>query len=109
MTKKKETAKHANASTWQKGKSGNPGGRSPRVTEDGKTLAQLIRGRTQELVDRAFVISLSPATDPKDALVGIFGLLDRGWGKPKEQEDPNGGGKDDLGKALLELIARLPS
>lgn len=108
MAEKKDTTKHANAATWQKGKSGNPGGRSPRVGPNGETLVQLCRARTAELVQRAFDISLSPNTDPKDALFGIFGLLDRGWGKPKEQEDP-GGGKDDLGKALLELIAKLPS
>lgn len=94
--------------TWKKGQSGNPGGRSPRVGPNGETLATLIRGRTKELVDRAFEVSLAKDTEPKDALAGIFGLLDRGWGKPKEQEAP-GGGKDDLGKALLELISRLPS
>lgn len=105
---KKDTKKHANAATWSKGKSGNPGGRSPRVGPNGETLVQLCRAKTADLVTRAYEIAMNPATDPKDALVGIFGLLDRGWGKPKEQEDP-GGGKDDLAKVLLELIAKLPS
>lgn len=107
MTVKKEKPR-TGPKTWKPGQSGNPGGRSPRVGPNGETLAQLVRGRSKELVDRAFEIALDKATEPKDALVGIFGLLDRGWGKPKEQEDP-GGGKDDIGKALLELIARLPS
>lgn len=78
---------NANKTTWAKGKSGNPGGRSPRVGPNGETLAELIRGRTLELVERAFDIALSPATETKDATSAIFGLLDRGWGKPKESVD----------------------
>lgn len=94
--------------TWKKGQSANPGGRSPRVGPNGETLAQLCRARTAELVQRAFDISLSPATDPKDALAGIFGLLDRGWGKPKEMNE-DGSDKPDLAATLAQLIAKLPS
>lgn len=99
--------KHKNGKTWAPGKSGNPGGRSPRVGPNGETLVQLCRARTKELVDHAFAVSLSPTTDPKDALTGIFGLLDRGWGKPAEQEAP-GDGKVDLAQVLAQLIAKLP-
>lgn len=86
MTEKKPKPR-SGSTTWKKGQSGNPGGRSPRVGPNGETLAQLIRARTVELVDRAFEISLDRMTEPKDALAGIFGLLDRGWGKPKESVD----------------------
>lgn len=99
--------KHTNDKTWKPGKSGNPGGRSPKVGPNGETLVQLCRAKTKELVDRAFEISLHPATDPKDALTGIFGLLDRGWGKPAEQEAP-GDGKVDMAAILAQLIAKLP-
>lgn len=73
--------------TWAKGQSGNPGGRSPRVGPNGETVAQLCRGMTAELVERAKQIALSPMTENKDALAAIFGLLDRAWGKPKESVD----------------------
>lgn len=79
--------KHANGSTWQKGKSGNPGGRSPRVGPNGETIAQLCRAKTKELVDRAVEIALDKGAEHKDALTAIFGLLDRGWGKPTEHVD----------------------
>lgn len=107
MAAKKDTAKHANKTTWGKGKSGNPGGRSPRVGPNGETLVQLCRAKTLALVERAEQIALSPVTDPKDALTAIFGLLDRGWGKPKEAEDGEGK-KDDLATVLSQLIAKLP-
>jgi hypothetical protein len=90
MTKKKEKSGHeskANEKTWGKGVSGNPGGRSPRVGPNGETLAAMIRGRTLEIVNRAFDVALSPATETKDVLIACFGLLDRGWGKPKETMD----------------------
>ncbi len=103
----KKPKPRSGATTWKKGQSGNPGGRSPRVGPNGETLAQLIRGRTKELVDRAFDLSLSPATEPKDALAGIFGLLDRGWGKPKEQNE-DGSDKPDLAQTLAKLIEKLP-
>jgi hypothetical protein len=93
--------------TWEKGKSGNPGGRSPRVGPNGETLAALCRAKSNSLVDRAYEIAMDKATDPKDALVAIFGLLDRGWGKPKDASE--GDGKADIAKALSQLIASLPS
>lgn len=83
------TPKKANpgSSRFKKGQSGNPGGRSPRVGPNGETVAQLCRGMTAELVERAKQIALSPMTENKDALAAIFGLLDRAWGKPKESVD----------------------
>lgn len=103
----KDPAKHKNAATWGKGKSGNPGGRSPRVGPNGETLTQLCRAKTAALIDRAYEIALNKATEPKDALTAIFGLLDRGWGKPKEADEGEGG-KADLNKVLSDLIAKLP-
>ncbi len=51
--------------TWEKGKSGNPGGRSPRVGPNGESIAELCRGMTLELVHRARDIALSTSTEPK--------------------------------------------
>lgn len=108
MTEKKKPKPRSGATTWKKGQSGNPGGRSPRVGPNGETLAELIRARTKELVDRAFEVSLHKATEPKDALAGIFGLLDRGWGKPKDREEGEGSKADDIATVLGKLIDKLP-
>lgn len=78
---------NCNKTTWKPGKSANPGGRSPVVGPNGETLTALCRAKSPELVQRAFEIALDKATEHKDALVAIFGLLDRGWGKPKESVD----------------------
>lgn len=85
--KDKKPKPRGNATSWKKGQSGNPGGDTPRIGPNGEKLTDLIRGRTLELVNRAFEIALDRATEPKDALVACFGLLDRGWGKPKESVD----------------------
>ena len=85
MTERKKS--QGGKTHWQKGRSANPGGRSPRVGPNGESIAELIRGRTKELIDCAFEIALNPSTETKDALSAWFGLLDRGWGKPKESVD----------------------
>src|SRR5690606_21671068 len=76
--------KHVSSTSFKKGQSGNPGGRSPRVGPNGETITQLCRAKTKELVDRAVEIALDKGAEHKDALTAIFGLLDRGWGKPTE-------------------------
>lgn len=77
-------SKHTSSTSFKKGTSGNPGGRSPKVGPNGETIVQLCRAKTGELIKRAFDIAMSPATESKDALAACFGLLDRGWGKPTE-------------------------
>ena len=72
---------------WEPGKSGNPGGRSPRVGPNGETIAQLCRGHTAVLVQLALDIATDRRLEAKERLPAIFGLLDRGWGKPKESVD----------------------
>jgi hypothetical protein len=87
MTDTNEPKPHSGPKTWKPGQSGNPGGRSPRVGPNGETIVQLCRAKTGELIERAAAIALDPAAEHKDALTAIFGLLDRGWGKPKESVD----------------------
>lgn len=106
-TPKKPNATHANDKSWKKGQSGNPGGRSPRIGPNGETLTQLCRGHTADLVKRAYDIAMNTATEPKDALVAIFGLLDRGWGKPKGDDD-DGSKKEDMASVLSKMIDKLP-
>ncbi len=72
---------------FQKGVSGNPGGRAVRVGPNGETLVKMARCLTQQALDTVKEVMLSKTTEPKDRLTAAFGLLDRGWGKPKESVD----------------------
>lgn len=84
--------KHANGSTWQKGKSGNPGGRSPRIGPNGETAAQLARMHTAEAIQTLAEGLKAPEWQIRVACSQA--LLDRGWGKPTEFVDAKveGGG-----------------
>jgi len=68
---------------FQKGQSGNPGGR-PKVTAEVKALA---RQHTQAAI-RALVAALQ---DPKTAVPAAVALLDRGYGKPAQSLTGEGG------------------
>lgn len=88
--------KHANAASFQPGKSGNPGGRSPRVGPNGETIAQLARAHTVEALATLVAICNGEVGTPdkknaaitlieaKDRISAANAILDRGWGKPTE-------------------------
>lgn len=76
--------KHSNATTFQKGKSGNPGGRSPRIGPNGETAAQLARQHTAEAIQTLADVCNNKGAEPRDRIAAAQGLLDRGWGKPTE-------------------------
>jgi hypothetical protein len=95
-----------NATSFQPGQSGNPGGRSPKVGPNGETITQLCRAKTAKLIERAYEIALSKTTDPKDALAAIFGLCDRGWGRPKESVDIDASVKGS-GVPIIQIV-RMP-
>lgn len=84
MTEKKTKAGKT-ATTWAKGQSGNPGGRSPRVGPNGETVAELARTHTKEAID-ALVRVVKNDSHPQQ-VNAANALLDRGWGKPKESMD----------------------
>lgn len=77
-------SKHANSASFQKGKSGNPGGRSPRVGPNGETIAQLARGHTAEALATLVEICNGKGNEPRDRIHASNAILDRGWGKAKE-------------------------
>jgi hypothetical protein len=77
------------STTFEKGKSGNPGGRSPRIGPNGETAAQLARKHTVEAIE-----CLVEVTNDKRAMAiarvsAANALLDRGWGKPTEYVEAN--------------------
>lgn len=79
--------KHKNKTTWEKGRSGNPGGRSPRLTPDGRSLTELCRANTVDAVNTLKELMLNAGVEPKDRITAAIALLDRGWGKPTEKVD----------------------
>lgn len=103
----KEKTPHAGPTTWTEGQSGNPGGRSPRVGPNGETITQLCRAQTAPLIARAVEIALDKKAEHKDALAAVFGLLDRGWGKPKESVDIDANVKGS-GVPIIQII-RMPA
>lgn len=87
-----DNSKHANKTSFQKGQSGNPGGRSPRVGPNGETAAQLARLHTAEAIQCLAAGLVAPEWPVRIACSQA--LLDRGWGKPTEFVDAKveGGG-----------------
>jgi len=97
--------KHANSASFQKGKSGNPGGRSPRVGPNGETWTQLARGRTVAHEERLHQLCMH--SDPEIALKALALWLPHAWGAPPKAGEDNAG-KPDLAEVMAQLIAKLP-
>jgi len=69
---------------FEKGQSGNPGGRRPGVC----ALLQKRYGKNGEkLFAELGTLAFDPETDPHVRVKALSTLLDRGWGKPKETHE----------------------
>lgn len=73
--------------TFKKGQSGNPGGRSPRVGPNGETLTQLARAHTADALQVLVDVATDKMADANHRVSAAVAILDRGWGKPKESVD----------------------
>lgn len=87
MSETKKKKPRSGPTTWAKGQSGNPGGRSPRVGPNGETVAELARAHTAKAIKTLVEVMTARANEPKDRIAAANALLDRGWGKPKESVD----------------------
>ena len=72
---------------FQKGRSGNPGGR-PKVVAEVKELA---RAHTGEAIETLVSIMNNPKTAPAARVSAANALLDRGFGKPPQHITGEGG------------------
>lgn len=70
-----------------KGKSGNPGGRTPLVTKDGKTITELARGKTEGAINTLVAIMEDHNASAAARVSAASTLLDRGWGRAKQEID----------------------
>jgi hypothetical protein len=72
---------------FQKGKSGNPGGR-PKVVAEVKELA---RAHTGQAIETLVSIMTNPKSVPAARVSAANSLLDRGYGKPPQHITGEGG------------------
>ena len=86
---------------FEPGKSGNPGGRPKTVLADGRSLQELARDHTEAAVQTLIDVMVNDQ-QPAPARVGAANaILDRGWGRPKQEHDVG----DNLRDMLAEIIA----
>ena len=69
---------------FQKGQSGNPGGRAKVVLADGRTLTDLAREHTAKAVEALVGVIESDEASDAAKVSAATALLDRGWGRPKQ-------------------------
>lgn len=68
---------------FQKGQSGNPGGRAKERLADGRTLADLAREHTEDAL-KALVRVLESSESDAAIVSAATAVLDRGWGRPRQ-------------------------
>lgn len=93
--------------TWAKGVSGNPGGRSPRIGPNGETAAELARMHTVEAIETLAEVTNNKKAPPIARVAAANALLDRGWGKPKEMVELDANVKTD--SVPIIQIVRAPA
>lgn len=88
---------------WQKGVSGNPGGRSKTT----KQLAKLAREYTDEALATVVSIMRDEGNKPIDRLRAADIILDRGYGKAKQKIELEDAAL--AGPVLADVVAELVS
>ena len=86
-------------SSWKPGRSGNPSGR-PRGDVD---IAALARGHGPRCVK--VVVDLLSSADEKIRLAAAVALLDRGFGRPKQEMDINSNSTIELHLVAARAIS----
>ena len=87
---------------WQKGQSGNPGGKPKIIIE----VVQAARERTTKAIETLERIMLDPKATGSARVTAAVALLERGWGKPMQSVTLKREGEyKDLSDAELIAIA----
>ena len=84
---------------FQKGHSGNPGGR-PKVLAE---VQELARAHTGENIERLMEIARGAKVPAQARVAATVAVLDRAWGKPGQSIDMNVNPKDELDHMLESL------
>ena len=68
---------------FQKGQSGNPGGRPRARLDDGRTLSDLAKEHTPDAV-KALADIMRTSESDQARVAAATAILDRGWGRPMQ-------------------------
>lgn len=98
MTKPQSSKK---AGQFEKGRSGNPGGR-PKIPEEVKDAA---RAHTMDAIRTLAEVCRGKKMSPAARVSAATALLDRGWGKPVQTSEISGPGGGPVGVASVPLEA----
>jgi hypothetical protein len=84
-----------------KGHSGNPGGRPKAVLPDGRSVQELAREHTETAINALVSVLISDDTPPAAIVSAASAILDRGWGRPKQEVEAG----ENLMFVLADIIA----
>lgn len=87
-------AREKNPGMFQKGKSGNPGGRAKK-TEEERTLEAMCRERTTEALATILEI-MANGDNERNKLSAAQYVIDRGWGKAAQAIEHSGKGGEPV-------------